>query len=241
MFKNNIKYVFSILIFIVILFFLINVSLAQEADSCENGQFMCNTSSANWLQVCTNCDSDPEQEWCNIRDCSQKNLFCVDNLCQDFKCLNGQQIGDINNDNYINNVDIDYLYSIVSSEKGLSGEKCCVDINSDGDVNKDDIKDLENAVNNNTYISGKCDIKEKNKIVVCDNDDQCDGEETNKNCPNDCKIIKTEIIGSKITKKIIFAAAALLIVIIAIALVYVIKTKRKNKSSNNNPSPTGVN
>ncbi len=70
----------------IVLFVLLSIfsSLPSlSAPFCAIGDpNRCNSKVPNWIQSCANCDSDPDNEWCNTTDCAASGKVCVSGTCQ---------------------------------------------------------------------------------------------------------------------------------------------------------------
>ncbi len=174
------KNFFFISLFIVLFFLLINISDLKAEFVCEPNTFRCNPSVAHLLQTCENCDRDIDNEWCNVRDCSQEGLFCVNDSCQTLKCLPGQAIGDTNADNYINRNDIDVLNISLSSDTNLPEDICCLDVNKDGEVDSNDTKLINKIINREEVSPGNCECpdfdSDEYRDITCGGDDCNDND-----------------------------------------------------------------
>jgi hypothetical protein len=73
-------------IFIFTLFLLLaasNSSPSFSASGCLTpGTNKCNENVPGWVQTCSNCDIDPENEWCNTVNCKATGQECADGACR---------------------------------------------------------------------------------------------------------------------------------------------------------------
>lgn len=210
------------------------MSPVKAESVCEEGVLKCNPSVYNLLQACTNCDSDSDNEWCNIADCANSNLFCVKDACQELKCFNSQYAGDVNDDGYISEQDSKMLNLALKENKILPEEKCCLDVNKDGAIDSGDVESIDNIIKNGLPETlGKCEIKEPGEgaLAACNKDGTCSGEENEQNCPEDCKAA-VQVKKLKINKYLLALPLLLIFIIVGLFIYY----RKKKGNINNNPN-----
>jgi len=88
--------------------------------------------------------------------------------CPIITCLSGQRLGDLNNDNQFNQIDVDYFDALVRQEATASGDTCCIDMNKDGQISAEDRILLWQTAFQGVPSPGLCPITCKTKRLIGD-------------------------------------------------------------------------